>query len=315
MNRDHLRRLIQGPIATLPTAFDAAYALDTATMAELTEWWVQQGLRTGNAVLKVAAAMGEGPDLDDSEWPRLLQTVVSTANGRVPVVCGLRTKNTLHTIDDARRAQDLGAVALQIDLPIFHHPTQDDYVRYFTDISDAIDVGIIIYNTWWFGAESIAAETLLRLTDAEHVIGVKWSTPTDAGYDDMRQFSGVFNVIDNNNNPVGCHRNGGRGYISSIIHAWPAHDLLVWELLEQQRYEEAQALFDRVNVTLGAFQDRLAAESGGYRMQKALMAAIGRPVGPPRPPTLPLSASQMDELRDLMLQLGWPGVAATAAAR
>ena len=307
--------MIQGPIATIPTAFDAAYGLDTATMAELTDWWVQQGLRTGKSVLKVAAAMGEGPDLDDSEWPKLLETVVNAANGRVPVVCGLRTKNTLHTIEDARRAQDLGAVGLQIDLPIFHHPTQDDYVRYFTDISDAIDCGIIIYNTWWFGAESITAETLLRLTDAEHVMGVKWSTPTGADYDDMRQVSGIFNVIDNTNNPVGCHRNGGRGYISSIIHAWPEHDLRIWELAEQRRYDEAQALFDQVNVMLRAFQDRLARESGGYRIQKGLMEAIGRPVGPPRPPTLPLNAGQLAELRDLMLQLSWPGVAAMAAVQ
>src|SRR5205085_9451371 len=42
-------------------------------------------------------------------------------------------------------------------------------------------------------------------------MAVKWSTPTDADYDDMRKFSGIFNVIDNSNNPVGCHRNGGRG--------------------------------------------------------------------------------------------------------
>jgi 4-hydroxy-tetrahydrodipicolinate synthase len=313
MNRDELRLLIQGPIATIPTAFDDAYALDMATMAHLTDWWVQRGLRTGKSVLKVAAAMGEGPDLDDDEWPRLLETVVTVANDRVPVVCGLRTKNTLHTIDDARRAQDLGAVALQIDLPIFHHPTQDDYVRYFTDISDAIDIGIIIYNTWWFGAESISAGTMLRLADAEHVIAVKWATPPDADYDDMRHFARLFNVIDNSGNPVRCHRNGGRGYISSIIHAWPEHDVAVWELVQAQRYDEAQALFDRVNGAVRAVEDRLARESGGYRVQKALMEAIGKPVGRPRPPTLPLNARQLDELRELMLGLGWPGVAATAA--
>ena len=313
MKRDELRLQIQGPIATIPTAFDNAFALDTAKMADLTEWWVQNGLRTGKSVLKVAAAMGEGPDLDDSEWPKLLESVVTVANDRVPVVCGLRTKNTLHTIEDARRAQDLGAVAVQIDLPIFHHPTQDDYVRYFTDISDAIDTGIIIYNTWWFGAESISVETLLRLATAEHVIGVKWATPAGADYDDMRRFAGIFNVIDNTGNPVRCHRNGGRGYISSVIHAWPEHDLKVWELVDAQRYDEAQALFDRVNGALDAFRDRLARESGGYRIQKALMEAIGRPVGPPRPPTLPLNASQLAELRELMLGLGWPRVAATVA--
>jgi hypothetical protein len=91
MNLDQLRLLIQGPLASLPTAFDAAYALTTAN-------------------------------------GRSCSKQLSTRR-MAPVVCGLRTKNTLHTIVDGRRAQDLGAVALQIDLPIFHHPTQDDYVR------------------------------------------------------------------------------------------------------------------------------------------------------------------------------------------
>ena len=68
--------------------------------------------------------MGEGPDLTDDEWPVLLDTVVKTADGRGTVFCALKTKATLQTIDDAKRAQDLGAVGLQIDLPIFHHPTR-----------------------------------------------------------------------------------------------------------------------------------------------------------------------------------------------
>ena len=81
MNRDQLKRLIQGPIATLPSAFDGNFQLDTAVMADQTEWWIERGLRTGTSVLKVAAAMGEGPDLNDDEWPRLLRTVVDAARG------------------------------------------------------------------------------------------------------------------------------------------------------------------------------------------------------------------------------------------
>src|SRR5258708_28932848 len=116
MNRDQLKRLIQGPIATLPSAFDGSFQLDTAVMADLTEWWIERGLRTGTSVLKVAAAMGEGPDLNDDEWPRLFPAVVDAACGRVPVVCGLKTKNTLHTIDAARREAGLRGTRPQIAL-------------------------------------------------------------------------------------------------------------------------------------------------------------------------------------------------------
>jgi len=305
MNRATLRNLIRGTIVTIPSPFDDNYRLDLGRMAELTRWWVSQGLGTTIAPLKVAAAMGEGPDLSDDEWPALLRTVIDAAGPRATVLCALKTKNTLHTIEDAKKAQDLGAVGLQIDLPFFHHPHQDDYVRYFTDISDKIDIGIMIYNTYWFGTESLTAETMLRMKDAEHVVAVKWAVPDDMDYDSMREFSPIFNVIDNSNQQVRGHKNGGAGYISSLIAAYPHHDLLVWQLLEQHRYEEAQAELDRVNKALGPVSAKIAKKSGGYRYFKGVTQALGRPAGPPRPPTLAVDAAELAELQQALRTLGW----------
>ena len=304
MTRDELGKLIRGTLGTIPTAFDDKMKVDLARMADLTKWWVENGMGTDVAPIKVAAAMGEGPDLSDDEWPHLLRTVVNAAGSDAVVICGLKTKNTLHTIEDAKKAQDLGAVSLQIDLPVFHHPNQDDYVRYFTDISDAIDIGIMIYNTYWFGCESITAETMLRLADAEHVVAVKWDVPEGHDYDEMRRFAHIFNVIDNANQPVRCHKNGGRGYISGLIAAYPQHDLGIWQLLEAHRYEEAQAQCDRVYNALVSFKP--TRQSGGYRHIKGLMAAMGRPVGPPRPPTLPLDEQDIAELKGILRGVGWP---------
>jgi 4-hydroxy-tetrahydrodipicolinate synthase len=306
MTRDDLKRLIRGPFATVPTAFDDRFRLDLPAMVDLTRWWVAQGLIAGKAVIKVAAAIGEGPDLGDDEWPHLLRTVVNAAGGKAAIVCGLKPKNTLQTIEDARKAQDLGAIGVQIDLPFFHHPTQDDIVRFFTDVSDSIDIGIVLYNTWWFAAPSISAESVRRLDGAEHLVAIKWDVPADSDYDEMRQFAAQVNVIDNSNQAVRCHRNGGQGYINNTMHAWPAHDLALWELLEARRYDEAQELWDRVNAPLSAFIEHAGHRSGGYRVNKAMMAIMGRPMGAPRPPTLPLDAQEMVELRNLMAGFGWP---------
>ncbi len=314
MNRDELRQVIGGVITTVPTAFDRNLRLDLETMAERSHWWVEHGLVRGKSVIKVAAAMGEGPDLGDDEWPHLLRTVVNAIGDEATVVCGLKTKDTLHAIEDAKRAQDLGAVGVQVDLPIFHHPTQDDYLRYFSDISDAIDIGILIYNTWWFGAESIAPETLLRLADtAEHVVAVKWRTPKDEDYDRMTEFSSVLNVIDNSIEPIRCHKNGGRGFISSISHAYPEQDLKVWDLMEAGDYDQALTEFERVTRPIREFGGMVGRRSGGYQLQKAMMEAIGKPMGQPRPPSLPLTPEQLDDLKRLMASLGWPGVVEPAA--
>ena len=150
MDRETLKKRIKGTPVTLPTPFDNDMKVDLPRMAEMTQWWVEQGLGTDNTALKTSAAMGEGPDLNDDEWPQILETVVKAAGPDKTVICALKPKNTLHTIEDAKRAQDLGAVGLQIDLPFFHHAKQDDNVRHFAAISDAIDIGMMIYNTHWF---------------------------------------------------------------------------------------------------------------------------------------------------------------------
>jgi 4-hydroxy-tetrahydrodipicolinate synthase len=305
MNRDELKKLIQGPVATVPTPFTDGFALDLGRTSELTRWWVDEGLVRGTTVIKIAAAMGEGPDLTDDEWPRLLQTTVEAAGDRGAVVCGLKPKDTLHTIEDALRAADLGAIGVQIDLPIFHHPTQDDMVRFFSDISDAIDIGIVLYNTWWF-APPIEPATLVRLRDAEHLVAIKWSVPKDGNYDAMRDFAHIYNVIDNSSDPARSHRLGARGFISSLAAVNPRHDLEIWRLLEAKRYEEAEAQFRRTEGSLREMHDRSAQRSGGYRILKGLMAVTGQPVGPPRPPTLPLDAAELAELRALVRAWGWP---------
>ena len=305
MNREESRKLISGTIVTLPTAFDDDYRLDLGRQAELTKWWVQEGLGTGINPLKSSAAMGEGPDMSDDEWPHLLRTVVNAAGSDAVIICGLKTKDTLRAIEDAKKAQDLGAVGLQIDLPFFHHPNQDDYVRYFTDISDAIDIGIMIYNTHWFGCEYLTADTMLRLVDAEHVTAIKWSVPEGEDYDEMRRFSDIFNAIDNTGQPVRCHKNGGRGYISSLVAVYPKHDMEVWQLMEAGRYDEAQAQLDGVKEAMAEVSAKSSAKSGGYRFGKGMMAALGRPCGPPRPPTLPMDEQEIAELRTVFKGIGW----------
>jgi 4-hydroxy-tetrahydrodipicolinate synthase len=195
---------------------------------------------------------------------------------------------------------------------VFHHPTQDDMVRYFSDVSEAIDVGILVYNTWWFGDgsfgdRSMAPSTVRRLADStEHVVGIKWSAPPEGDYDDMRSFADVISVIDNSGDYVRCMQLGGAGFIGDVIVAQPAVELELWDHLANGRWTEAQALMDRIHLPAWEFLARTKARSGGYRVAKGMLNVLGLPVGDPRPPTLPLQPDEMVELRALMASFGWP---------
>ena len=310
MNREELKKLIVGPIATVPTPFDDDFEVDFGTMHELTQRWVEQGLVKGTAVIKVAAAMGEGPMLSDDEWPYLLRTVVRAADDKAAIVCGLHYKDTKRTIEDAKRAQDMGAHALQVCPPVFNLPSQGDLLDYFGDLSDAIDIGIMVYHTHWLSGGRIEVDTIMKMADFGQVAAIKWSAPEDVDYDEMAKFSGIFNVIDNGGGPVRCHQLGGRGYINITLETYPPHDLKIWDLLESKRYDEAKTLFDSVNEPLRAFAEKLDRRSGGQgRLKKGMMALMGQPVGSSRPPSKPLNQEEMDELREILVSFGWPAQA------
>ena len=307
MDRDKLNELILGPIATVPTPFDDDFEVDYGAMADLTRWWVENGLVKGKAVIKVAAAMGEGPMLRDDEWPYLLRTVVHAADDKAAIVCGLHYKDTKRTIEDAKRAQDMGAIGLQVSPPILNLPSQDDILDHYSDLSNAIDIGILVYVTRGMDCP-IHLDTYRKMADFEHVTGIKWSAVTpEIDYEDIFELAQTFNIIDNSSQAVRCHRLGGRGYINVTAHSNPQHDLKVWELMEAKRYDEAQTLFDSVNKPLREFSARASGRSGGQaRLPKAMMAIMGHPVGSSRLPSKPLTDEEMEELRGILIGLGWP---------
>ncbi len=305
MRREELRKLILGPASAMPTPFDRHGKVDLGVVADMTRYWVAQGIVAGKGMIKVTSG-ADAPDLSDEDWANILRATALAAGGKATLACGLKCKNTRQTIADARKAAGLGVVAVQIDLPYQKFPTQDDILRFYMEISEAIDIGIILNNAFWFGAPGIATETLLKLADAEHLVAIKWVAPDDAQYDDMRQFAHIFNVIDNSGQPVRCHKNGGRGYVEGTFAAYPAHGFRVWELLEAGRYDEAQALFESVSKPMGAAGAQLDKRYGGDRTGKALMRLMGFPAGDPQSPTAPLSDAEMAVLRETVRGFGWP---------
>lgn len=323
MNRDELQQMIQGAICTLPTPFDKNFRADYGRMYELCKWLVEQGLRTGNSVLKVGAAAGEGPLLSDDEWAAMVQCAVSAVDGKVPVMAGISHKDTYRTIEDAKKAQDLGAVGLQTSPPIFNDPNQDDLLRHYSDISDAIEIGVMIYNTPWFssvpakryggGIYSLGdhlPDTIVKMADFEHIVAIKWAVSDKYEYEEMKRFSHIFNVLDNNTDPILCHKLGGRGYIYTFNDSYPAHDIKIWDLLESRQYDQALKLYEHPRTPeWAAFHTKVGAKSGGIaRVKKGRMEVMGQPVGPMRPPSLPLTQEELDELREIIRSWGWPVV-------
>ena len=314
MHRNELRQRFQGVVGVTVTPYDDEFEVDYGRMADITQWWVENGLVRGKAILKVGSVMGEGPQMRDDEWPALVRTTVQAAAGKVDVIGGTHCKDTKRTIEDCKRAQDLGAIGLQVAPPMFNDPNQDDILRFYEAVSDAIDVGIMVYQNHWFPYSGVEAETLHKMVDFEHVVAIKWNSFEGCPDEAMKDLAPHFNLIENGNDRIGFHKLGGRGFLDKTAVAYPPHELKMWNLLEAGNYEEAQALWEAVDVPLQALGAKLRVRSGGQaRFKKAVMNAMGHRVGDQRPPSLPPTEREMDELRELLRSFGWP-VPQTAAA-
>ena len=307
MNRDELRDVFKGVVGVTITPYDDDYEVDYGKMYDLTQWWVENGMVRGKAMLKVASVMGEFPQLRDDEWPPLIRTVVQAAKGKIDIIAGSHYKDTKRTIEDSLRAQDLGAIALQIAPPAFNDPNQDDILRFYSDLSDAIDIGVMVYNTPWQKHGAINADTLHKMADFEHIVAIKWANHEECKQEEMPALSKKFNMIENGNDRVGFHKAGGNGFLDKSSIAYPPHELKMWELLESRLYEEAQHLWDTIDAPIRALAEKAGKVSGGQaRFKKMLMNAMGHGVGEQRLPTLPAGESEMNELKSLLSSFGWP---------
>tara|TARA_B000000460_G_scaffold245076_1_gene216219 strand:+ start:509 stop:1450 length:942 start_codon:yes stop_codon:yes gene_type:complete len=307
MNRAELRQRIQGVIGVTTTPFDSDFEIDYGRMSNLTQWWVDNGLVKGKALLKIGSVMGEGPQMREDEWPALVRTVVQAANGEVDIIAASHCKDTIRTIEDCKRAEDLGAIGIQIAPPLFNDPNQDDILRFYEAISDAIGIGIMVYQNHWFPNSGIHTETFNKMANFEHVVAIKWASFDKCPIESMPDLSKKFNLIENGNDRVGFHKMGGRGFLDKTSVAYPPHELEMWESLESGNYDKAQALWESVDIPIQELGKRFHEKSGGQaRFKKALMNAMGHRVGHQRPPTLPVTEQEMEELRTLLTRIGWP---------
>ena len=304
---EELKRQIVGPIAAVPTAFDHNYRVDHGRMRAAAERWIESGLVNGRSVLKVGAAIGEGHFLREEEWLQLLVTVAGVARDRVPVVGATHHRDTMSTVEDVKRATDAGAEAVQVSPPIFNLPTPDDMLRYYGAVSEAVDIGIIIYITHWLPHGGILPQTLARMVDFERIVATKWSPPPGSEYEEVFELADRFNILDNTNSPIRCHQLGGHGYMVDGIECYPPYYLGLWDLMREGQYDRAQEAWDRFIKPFSAFFQKVVTASGSdAKVAKGMSQVMGVDLGPPRPPSVPMNAGELAELRALMVGWGWP---------
>ena len=210
--------MIKGSIPALVTPFKNG-EVDLVALKKLVEWQIAQG-STG---LVPVGTTGESPTLSHEEHRRVVQEVVMAAAGRVPVIAGAGSNNTVEGIDLIRHAQAVGADAALVVTPYYNKPTQAGLIAHFTALHDCCTLPIIIYNIPGRSVVDMMPDTMGELARLPRIIGVKDATGKIERVSMQRATCGrdFIQLSGEDATALGFNAHGGTGCISVTANVAP----------------------------------------------------------------------------------------------
>jgi 4-hydroxy-tetrahydrodipicolinate synthase len=285
-----------GSMPALVTPFKSG-KVDEQALRALVEWQIGNG-STG---LVPVGTTGESPTLSHDEHKHVVEIVIDQNKGRVPVIAGAGSNNTIEAIDLAVHAEKAGADAVLVVTPYYNKPTQEGLYQHFKAVNDAIGLPIIIYNIPPRSVVDMSVETMTRLYELKNIAGVKDATANLARVSQQRHAMGpdFIQLSGEDMTALAYMAAGGHGCISVVANVAPR---LCADLMEAvQRGDYAGAL--KVQDRLVPLHDAIFKEPGlaGAKHGLALLGRIEEEV---RLPLLPVTPATGKVIREAMVFAG-----------
>jgi 4-hydroxy-tetrahydrodipicolinate synthase len=128
-------------------------------------------LESGSQGVVVSGTTGESPTLTKEEKLRLFAEVKSVAPHGI--VANTGNYSTKASVELTREAERVGVDAILAVVPYYNRPTQDGLFQHFKSIAQSTRLPCIIYNVPSRTVTSISAETVIRLSQIDNIMGIK----------------------------------------------------------------------------------------------------------------------------------------------
>lgn len=124
--------------------------------------------------LVVLGTTGESAVLTKDEKSAVINHVVDTVEGRVPLVLGIGGNNTQEVVDTIKHSNLKGFSAILSVSPYYNKPSQEGIYQHYKMIAGVSPLPIILYNVPGRTMSNMTSETTLRLAhDFKNIIAIK----------------------------------------------------------------------------------------------------------------------------------------------
>ena len=162
--------MFSGSIPALVTPFrDGVF--DEKAFRRLVEWQID----SGSAALVPCGTTGENSTLSNAEHHRVIEVCVEQAAGRVPVIAGCGSNDTMNAVLHMTFSKKCGAAAALLVAPYYNRPSQEGLLAHFSYLAEHVDLPIVLYNVPARTVTDIQPETVIELARRfpGKIIGIK----------------------------------------------------------------------------------------------------------------------------------------------
>ena len=133
-------------------------------------------LDSGSDGVVLAATTGESPTLVRDEEARLFTEVKSALGGRGTIIAYTGSNSTAEAVVATKAAEKIGVDGCLSVVPYYNKPTQEGIYQHFKTIAENTSLPIIMYNIPSRVVIKMSAETIVRLSRIDNIVGVKEAT-------------------------------------------------------------------------------------------------------------------------------------------
>ncbi|MEO8287820.1 MAG: dihydrodipicolinate synthase family protein [Chloroflexota bacterium] len=268
-----------GIYVALITPFTASGEVDYPRLQEHVDWIIGEGVHG----LVPTGSCGEYAALSDMERAQVVETIIQTAAGRVPVVVGTAAPSTAKAIGWAHHAKEAGAAGIMVLPPINYRPNRREVVAWYGALSE-VGIPIIAYNNPYDTSTDLTPDLIAEIAQFESVVAVKEFSgdvrriPHILADTRLEVLAGADDVV------LESIFAGATGWIAGLTNVLPRESVHLYELGMAGKVVEANELYRRL---LPLF--RFDARPIFVQAIKYAFELMGNPVGETRAPRLPLN--------------------------
>ncbi len=218
--------IFKGSGVALVTPFDENYQVDYGQLRKLVDFHVEHKT---DAII-VCGTSGESATMSVEEHLECIEVVAEQANGRIPVIAGTGSNDTMTAIELSKEAEKCGVDGLLMVTPYYNKCTQGGLFKHYEKVSEAVDTPIIVYNVpSRTGCNILPATAVKMAKEIKNVVAIKEASGNISQVAELAHLAdGCIDIYSGNDDQIlPLMSLGGIGVISVTANIIPddTHDL------------------------------------------------------------------------------------------